>query len=111
MLEIRSTITHSNFPTFQRSDLVERLNLRPRKVSSEYRPIVLARARAADGAPLAHADCVPRARACGDQPRHLTIRFRHRQLKCAAGENAIDVGAQHRPHVGPWDPYLAALAH
>src|SRR5438132_971642 len=111
MLESKSTTKHSNFPTFHPSNLVEPFNLGSREISIQNLVIVLSRARAADGAPLAHADAVTRPGARRNQARHLTIHFRHSQLKGIAGKHAIDIGSQHSADVRAWDAYVAALDH
>src|SRR2546421_12435971 len=111
MLESKSSTKHSNLPTFQPSNLVEPFNLGSREISIQDLVIVLTRARAADGAPLAHADAVTRPGARRNQARHLTIHFRHSQLKCVAGKHAIDIGSQHSADVRAWDAYVAALEY
>src|SRR5256714_4778414 len=112
-----SSIAASNIhgPTVRPSDrptrLVESLNGRSREISSEDLAILLSRARPADRAPLTQPQAVTRARAGGDEPRDLAVLTGHRQLERRALQQAIGLGPQHGPDVGPGHSDVAVLEH
>src|SRR3989475_200015 len=91
--------------------LVESLNGRPREVSGEDVPILLACARSAHCAPLAQSEAVSRPRAGRDEPRDLAVLARHRQLERRALQQPTRLRPQHGAHVRARHADVAVLEH
>src|SRR2546426_2805318 len=88
--------------------LVQPRKRRPREVRRENLVVILPRPRPTDRPPLAETDPMSPAGARGHEPRHLAAVLRDGELEGGAAELAVELGTQHRAHVGAGDEDVAA---